>query len=312
MNHVELRARLKSILATKMPVPASGQTPQRHRNLFEFGRENLSFARLAEAHWDAVAILREVGRAPHPSSIYAVWASEKAGLATILDRRDGNFTLSGSKMFCSGAGIADRALVSVSAPQQQLVDVDLRTHAELIKYDHSEWITSAFKGTRTATVNFTEVPIPFESLIGGPGGYLFRAGFWHSACGPAACWAGGIAGLVDFALLSDRKDPHTLAHLAAMHSNVWAMESYLETSGREIDSEALEDRTAKIQALRLRHLIEQASSDTLRRFARAYGPYPMSMNSEVSQRYMEADLYLRQSHAERDLETLAVALRPAE
>jgi hypothetical protein len=86
----------------------------------------------------------------------------------------------------------------------------------------------------------------------------------------------------------------------------------LETSGREIDSEALEDRTAKIQALRLRHLIEQASSDTLRRFARAYGPYPMSMNSEVSQRYMEADLYLRQSHAERDLETLAVALRPAE
>jgi hypothetical protein len=33
------------------------------------------------------------------------------------------------------------------------------------------------------------------------------------------------------------------------------------------------------------------------------------MNAEVSRRYQEFDLYLRQSHAERDLEELGSALR---
>ena len=31
----------------------------------------------------------------------------------------------------------------------------------------------------------------------------------------------------------------------------------------------------------------------LRRFARAYGPYPLAMNKDVSQHYQELGLYLR-------------------
>jgi hypothetical protein len=50
--------------------------------------------------------------------------------------------------------------------------------------------------------------------------------------------------------------------------------------------------------------VEQASSDVLRRFARAYGPRPLAFDREASRRYHELDLYIRQSHAERDLELL--------
>ena len=63
-----------------------------------------------------------------------------------------------------------------------------------------------------------------------------------------------------------------------------------------------------VRALQVRHLIEQACTDTLRRFARAYGPHPLTMVSEISHRYHGLDLYLRQSHAERDLESLGRAL----
>ena len=42
----------------------------------------------------------------------------------------------------------------------------------------------------------------------------------------------------------------------------------------------------------------------LRRLARAYGPHPLAFDEAVSMRYQELDLYLRQSHAERDLHTL--------
>jgi hypothetical protein len=33
------------------------------------------------------------------------------------------------------------------------------------------------------------------------------------------------------------------------------------------------------------------------------------MNEEIGRRYQELDLYLRQSHAERDLESLGTAIR---
>ena len=63
-----------------------------------------------------------------------------------------------------------------------------------------------------------------------------------------------------------------------------------------------------IRALTVRHLVEQACTDVLRRLPRAYGPYPLVMEENISRRYQELDLYLRQSHAERDLEALGRAL----
>jgi hypothetical protein len=59
-----------------------------------------------------------------------------------------------------------------------------------------------------------------------------------------------------------------------------------------------------IRALTVRHLVEQACTDLLRLLSRAYGPHPLAMDEEVALRYQELDLYLRQLHAERDLESL--------
>jgi hypothetical protein len=36
----------------------------------------------------------------------------------------------------------------------------------------------------------------------------------------------------------------------------------------------------------------------------ANGPHPLAFDGEISSRYQELDLHLRQSHAERDLESL--------
>jgi hypothetical protein len=133
---------------------------------------------------------------------------------------------------------------------------------------------------------------------------LQRPGFWHGACGPAACWAGGAAGLVDYAKEQSREDPHTLAHLGAMHAAIWGRRSFLDTAGHEIDAAPRECQKALVLALTVRHLVEQASTDVLRRLARAYGPRPLAMDETITRRYQELDLYLRQSHAERDLEAL--------
>ena len=211
-------------------------------------------------------------------------------------------------MFCSGAGLVDRALVTVGQAQQRLIDVNLRTSGNSIQFDDSNWKTSAFQEIRTSTATFAATRVSENDFIGDPGWYLTRTGFWHGACGPAACWAGGAVRLVDWALGQKREDPHTLAHLAAMNSSVWAMKSFLDCAGTEIDETPSDSFSAHLRALTLRHLVEQECTNIIRRLPRAYGPQPLAMNEDISQRYIELDLYLRQSHAERDLEALGRGL----
>jgi alkylation response protein AidB-like acyl-CoA dehydrogenase len=217
--------------------------------------------------------------------------------------------VNGEKMFCSGAALVDRALVTVTQPEHRLVEIDMRAAADTIFIDDSQWKTEAFRETKTATVRFLKTEISERDVIGDVAWYLERPGFWHGACGPAACWAGGAEGLMDYALMQTRNDPHTVAHLGAMRSSIWAMRSFLQSAGEEVDRNPGDQLNGRIRALTVRHLVEQACSDVLRRFARTYGPYPLAMNEESAQRYQELDLYLRQSHAERDLESLGGLVR---
>ncbi len=309
MTAVELARRLRALAKEPMPLPGGGQTAERHRLLFEVACEDLSLARLAEAHWDAVSILSEAGHTPDPDALYGVWAAEVPGQHVRIEHASGELTLHGSKPFCSGAGLLDRALVTAGAPERRLVDVNLRQSRGKVTSDHSSWHTAAFAETGTATVTFTDVPIDDADLVGPPDWYLERPGFWNGACGPAACWAGGAAGLLTFAQKHDRSDPHTMAHLGALHSAVWVLRALLKVAGEEIDRDPANRTSAHVRALTLRHSVEQVATDVLRRFARAYGPAPLAFQPEIGRRYLELDLYLRQSHAERDLEALGRALR---
>jgi alkylation response protein AidB-like acyl-CoA dehydrogenase len=309
MKQPYLSSRLQSVVAEELPLPGTGATALRHRRLMEIGREDLTLARLAEAHWDAVAILAEGGRRPQVDQLYGVWASEKPGGALELRSSASGLTIRGSKRFCSGAGLVDRALVTVGSPKNLLVEVDLRRNAANIRFDGTGWKTTAFGGTNTSIVVFDDATVTEADCIGDTGWYLDRPGFWHGACGPAACWAGGAIGLVDFAMRQNRDDAHTLAHLGAMHTARWGVRSHLDRAGIEIDADPKNVIEAEIRALSLRHLIEQLCTDVLRRIPRAFGPFPLAMDEAVSLRYQELDLYLRQSHAERDLEQIGTTIR---
>jgi hypothetical protein len=68
-------------------------------------------------------------------------------------------------------------------------------------------------------------------------------------------------------------------------------------------------KAGQFRALQLRHLIDQLGTELLQRFSRAYGPFPLSMDEKTARRYQEAGLYMRQSHAEPDLEGLGRLMR---
>jgi alkylation response protein AidB-like acyl-CoA dehydrogenase len=221
-----------------------------------------------------------------------------------LDQTSQGLELNGSKAFCSGAGLIDRALVTLTVPERRLVEVDLRRNRASLVVDATGWISCAFAQTSTATVVFNRVPILEQDLVCPPGWYLERPGFWHGACGPAACWAGGAIGLIDYARTHARDDPHMRAHLGALHTDAWVMEACLYAGGREIDDCPADARAAHVRALTVRQIIEDCCADVLRRFARAFGPRPLAYDRDLSRRYQELELYIRQSHAEHDLESL--------
>jgi alkylation response protein AidB-like acyl-CoA dehydrogenase len=296
-----LIARVREVIAEPVALPGKGHTAERHQHLFEVGCEDLSLARLVEAHWDAVAILAEA----EPGSLYGVWAAEASDKVL---RTDG-LCMTGKKPSCSGSGIVDRALVTVKEPEARLVDVDLRLSNDRISFDDSAWKTSAFAETRTDLATFESVEVKDTEIIDDAGFYLQRPGFWHGACGPAACWAGGAAGLLHWALEQKRDDPHTLVHLGGMKATIWSMQAILRTAGDEIDAAWNDMDAAQIRALSVRRTIEQGCTDLMRRLTRAYGPHPLAMDETIGRRYQELDLYVRQSHAERDLEVLGVIAR---
>jgi hypothetical protein len=69
-------AALRAAGDLNLPLPGKGKTALRHLALRRWGHQDLSLARIAEAHTDASAILAEAGRRGSRSALYGVWASD--------------------------------------------------------------------------------------------------------------------------------------------------------------------------------------------------------------------------------------------
>jgi alkylation response protein AidB-like acyl-CoA dehydrogenase len=308
LNSPSLHERLVQAQASgelELPLPGRGATARRHEVLKSWGARDLSFARMAEAHTDALAILAAAGRPARAGSLYGVWASDgSAARVTYSRSANGDWELQGAKPFCSGANFLTAALVTAQgAAGIMLLDVALDDTR--IRPQPSAWASAALADTGTVAVDFDRVSVSAAHAVGGPNWYLSRPGFWHGAIGPAACWAGGALSLIEAATALARKDPHSRAQVGALQSLGWALNAYLDQSGREIDADPADRHgEARVRALKVRHLIERACTEVLDRFGRATGPQLLAHDAQVARQHAALALYIRQCHAERDLETI--------
>jgi alkylation response protein AidB-like acyl-CoA dehydrogenase len=289
-------------LSSQLPLPGGGQTPERHHALARMGAIDLSFARVAEAHTDALAILAECDHAPRSVALYGVWASDAPPSRVTCQRLEsGEWQIDGVKQFCSGAAFVDAALVTASHAEGVFL-FDLPVKDPQVVLQPSDWVSPAFADTATTAVQFNALVVPDQRRMGQAGWYLDRPGFWHGSMGPAACWAGGAYSLIDAAASLNRRDPHARAHLGALQASAWGLHAILEQAGREIDADP-HDRsaTARIRGLKVRHLIERTCAEVLDRFARATGPHLLAYDAHVVRQHQALALYIRQCHGERDL-----------
>ncbi|WP_445161560.1 acyl-CoA dehydrogenase [Mycobacterium sp. Dal123C01] len=291
----------------ELPLPASGRTRERWQRLSLLAEEDIVAARIAEAHADAVAILHELGgKPPDAGQLWGVWAAESAdAVLRATDVGGGAFTLSGTKVWCSGAGFCTHALVTARLDDKRrgLFAVTLIDPA--VKALPSTWWNAGMAGSDTRPVQFTNA---HAVAVGDPGDYLDRPGFWHGAIGVAACWLGGarrVAEPLYRCAGSESADAYSLAHLGAVDAALASGDAMLDAVAAQIDADPFDRAdSAQLLARRIRAIVEHAADEAITRTGRALGPGPLCQDGRHAQRVADLSIYIRQSHAERDLAEL--------
>lgn len=296
-----------------LPLPASGRTAQRWQQLAELAAENLTAARIAEAHTDAVAILHELGgKPPEPGELWGVWAAEPPDpVLTATTAAGGDHLLDGTKLWCSGAGFCTNALVTAQLPDGRRALFAVALTDPTVTPQPATWSNAGMAGSDTAAVEFSGSP---AVQVGEPGQYLQRPGFWHGAIGVAACWFGGarsVAGPLYAKAARPSADPHLLAHLGAVDAALAAADAMLTVAAAEIDADPFDNAgTGQLLAMRTRAVVEHAADEAIIRSGRALGPGPLCTDAAHAQRVADLTIYVRQSHAERDLAELGKICGP--
>ncbi|MEX3638820.1 acyl-CoA dehydrogenase [Paraburkholderia sp. BR14320] len=299
--------------APTLPLPGHGETLVRWRALAAVAARDLGLVKLFEGHTDALAILAELnGPLPPPASRWGVWAAEapdarvravNQGIQNVSGE-GAQVRLSGTKAWCSGAQALTHALVTAwrnDEPVLAAVALDQSS----ISIDTSKWQAVGMWATASADVTFNDT---VATLVGAPHEYLRRAGFWHGGAGIAGCWYGAAAqiGRTLRDACARRADAHRLAHLGATDVALQSAAAVLRETAAWIDARPSDD--AQTRVLRARLAVEQAASAVIDQATRALGAGPLCRDARFARALADLPVFLRQSHAQRDLAALGERL----
>jgi alkylation response protein AidB-like acyl-CoA dehydrogenase len=288
----------------RVPLPGGGDTIGRFDVLAEVAAADLAIARLVEGHLDAVAICAEADRRP-PSRTAGVWAADPPAGRLEATAVPGGWRLHGTKHWCSGARHLDAALVTAHADDgYRLFAVPLRRSG--VTPLPGTWQAVGMRDSDTLYVRFDDVPVDRDAAVGPPGWYLDRRGFWIGGIGVAACWYGGAVGAVGAlraAVAARRDDHHGLAHLGAADALCTALRSTLRGAAHAID-DGIAGTALRTLAWRTRAAVERLASQVLDHAERGIGAGGLTADAAMARRAADLPVYLRQHHAERDLEAL--------
>jgi len=300
----------------RLPLPGSGGTLERWRILSEVAAQDLSLVKLFEGHTDALAIRRELGAADAaPGTRWGTWCAEPPDARVTMQALppDGSgqapIRLHGTKAWCSGARSVTHAVVSCwnTAGEPCLAEVALGQPAVIVTDDG--WHAVGMADSASVDVRFDGAG---ARQIGRAGDYVRRPGFWQGGAGIAACWFGGALGIARQArgFCGTKPDAHRLAHLGAIDAALSAAAAVLRESAAWIDAHPRDE--ARQLALRVRLVVEEAAHALIAHACRATGAAPLCRDARFARAVADLPVFMRQSHAERDLAALGETVLDAE
>lgn len=303
-----------------LPLPGGGATMERFEVLAAIAEHDVALARLAEGHADAVAILEEAQHklpegAPETGVALGVWAAGPPSDVVATPEPSGGFRLEGTRRWCSGAGTLSHALVTAELAGEPasagaaLFLVSLSGPS--VQVDKTSWPAVGMARTDTFDVTFDDLPLGEDAMVGPPGWYLGRPGFWHGAAGVASCWWGGARGVA--ALLSSRLssgDPYSKAAHGYASAHLWAMQCALERCASSFDGDPTDSAgRGRRESELTRLVVENGATEVLRLVGETTGASPLCRDPGHAQRVADLTVYLRQHHGPRDAALLSDELQ---
>ena len=324
-------------LAAALPIEAGGAgiatsaEPAAVRRTLDvlrsLGRADLALARLYEGHLNAVklvalhaapALARETFDAVAGGALLGVWGAVGARPLAVSETGRTRWTLTGEKVFASGLGLVERAVVTVADPgvpttsRLLLVDVDdpPRQHPE-------DWRASGMRATRSGRYRFDGIALPRARVLGGRDVYQrepwFEGGTWRYV----AAQVGAMEGLVD-AMLAEllargrADDPHQSARVGRAATLAVGARALVERAAHEVESSDPADTAATSRAVALallaRESVEESAVALLTIVERALGMAAFARGHPLERRRRDLGLYLRQAAPDAKLARAAATL----
>ena len=269
-------------------------------------RADGSVGRIFEGHLNGVERIAVAAPEPLRSAELAavregrlrlgVWGADPAageGEPARLADTPAGLALTGEKVFCSGAGGLQRALVLARGEEPgppSLVYVDLAD----VEIDRAWYRAGGMRASESHRVRFRDTPV--LAVLGAPGELGREPWFSRDAIRTAAAWAGMADSAADAALadLAARGEPDDLRALGAgrIVTARATIDRWLEHAAARAD----EDPEADLRSLsvQLREAIAGAARTLLDEAARACGSRPFATGGALDRARRDLELFVLQ------------------
>ncbi|GJE36788.1 acyl-CoA dehydrogenase family protein [Methylobacterium persicinum] len=286
------------------------------------GYGNLALGRVYEGHVNALQLIARYGTPTQRARLFAdareghlfgVWNTDPPGECL---RLGGDHRIRGVKTFASGAGFVTRALVTVktapdTAPLMLVVPLEPGSRADL-----SGWRAHGMRASATGTVDFEDITVTDDEILGDWGNYhrqpVFSGGAWRFT----AAQLGGIEAVFDawrghLVATGRCGDPHQLARMAEGAIAVEGARQWVGRAARIVAEDALAPERIVAFVNLARIAVERAGLDVLQLAQRSVGLQGFLRGHPLERLSRDLATYLRQPAPDRALTTAAAEILQA-
>jgi alkylation response protein AidB-like acyl-CoA dehydrogenase len=305
----------------------------------ELAKADLSLGRCWEGHANSLMLIDAVGTGEQKrrwfngvlarGEKWVAWSGEpqapKPGerqrFGTTVERADGGWLLTGSKVFATSATGAQWAILLVNtagpggARHSAAADTLLMMACDLsqpsVAVDDSWWDPIGMRATVSHLVTFDGTFLPDANVLGPPGAYL-RDG-WQTAFIPhyAASFLGAAEAAYDYAVeyvIRQGKvtDPYVQQRVGSMAVDVESAYLWLRHVAGLWDRGRRDE--ARLAGSRARHVVEHLALATVDHCVRACGARSLNRPSPVERILRDLTFYVRHDNDDHVLATIGRAL----
>ena len=277
--------------------------------LKEVGRGSLPLGRVFEGHVNALLLLEAFGSEQQVKRVAAdvlgeqqvlgVWNTGPERSPQLVPLASGDYRMSGSKTFGTGAGRIQKAIVTASLPDGgwQMCLVPLSEVG--VEVARNSWEPLGMEATESFHVHFRDVVLAREALVGRPGDYYAEPTFTSGALRFCAVQLGGAQALFDavcsFLRATGRcEDPFQLQRLGQMAVLNESGKQWLARAAEWLEASHQDAGSLAVQAQMMRIATEEICTRVMQLVEVSVGARGLAASEPFSRTLRDLQMYLRQ------------------